>query len=95
MAGSFSNSWTLVKASANVLRLDKELVVFPLLSGIAAILVTVSFIAPLAVTGGWEIFAEGEDASYVAYTRPWRRPWAWCSASSPNAPAPWGDSPPG
>ncbi|MEJ2204055.1 MAG: DUF6159 family protein [Gemmatimonadota bacterium] len=67
MAGSFSNSWTLVKASANVLKLDKELLVFPLLSGVAAVLVTVSFIAPLAVTGGWEIFAEGEDASYLGY----------------------------
>lgn len=67
MAGSFSNSWALVKASANVLKLDKELVVFPLLSGIAAVLVTVSFIAPFAVTGGWEIFAEGEDASYLGY----------------------------
>ena len=67
MAGSFSNSWALVKASANVLKLDKELLVFPLMSGLAAVLVTASFIAPLAVTGGWEIFAEGEDASYLGY----------------------------
>ena len=65
MAGSFSNSFALVKASANVLRLDKELLVFPLMSGIATVLVTASFIAPLAVTGGWEIFAE--DGGYVSY----------------------------
>ncbi len=30
MAGSFSNSFALVKASADVLRLDKELMVFPM-----------------------------------------------------------------
>jgi uncharacterized protein DUF6159 len=65
MAGSFSNSFALVKASANVLRLDKELMVFPLMSGIATILVSASFIAPFAVTGGWEIFAE--DAGYLSY----------------------------
>jgi hypothetical protein len=67
MAGSFSNSWALVKASTSVLKMDKELMVFPLMSSVAAILVTASFIAPFAVTGGWEIFAEGEDASYLAY----------------------------
>jgi hypothetical protein len=66
MAGSFSNSWALVKASAGVLKLDKELMVFPLMSGIAAVLVTASFIVPFAVTGGWEMFAEGEG-SYLGY----------------------------
>jgi Family of unknown function (DUF6159) len=67
MAGSFSNSFALVKASANVLKMDKELMVFPLMSGIATVLVTASFIAPFAVTGGWEIFGDGENASYLAY----------------------------
>lgn len=67
MAGSLSNSWALVKASAGVLKMDKELMVFPLMSSVAAVLVTASFIAPFAVTGGWEIFAEGEEASYLAY----------------------------
>lgn len=66
MAGSFSNSWALVKASANVLKLDKELMVFPLMSGVATALVVASFIVPLAVTGGFEIFAE-DGASYLGY----------------------------
>jgi len=66
MAASLSNSWTLVKASANVLKLDKELLVFPLLSGIATVLVTLTFIAPMALAGGWEIFA-GEGGGYLAY----------------------------
>lgn len=57
MAGSLTNSWSLVKASARVLSLDKELMVFPALSGVATLLVTASFFVPLAVTGGWEFFA--------------------------------------
>jgi hypothetical protein len=58
MAGSLTNSWSLVKASANVLRLDKELLVFPLLSGIATILVAVSFFVPVGLTLGWETLGE-------------------------------------
>ena len=65
MAGSFSNSFTLVKASAHVLKIDKELLVFPLRSGVAAVLVTASVVVPLVVTGGWEIFAE--DGGYLSY----------------------------
>ena len=64
MAGSFSNSWSLVKASANVLKLDKELIVFPIMSGVATVFVTLSFIVPLAWTGGWQVFA-GETGSYL------------------------------
>jgi hypothetical protein len=66
MAGRFANSFALMKASANVLRLDKELMVFPLMSGIATLLVAASFVAPIFMIGP-DIFAEGE-ANYVAYT---------------------------
>lgn len=66
MAGRVSNSIALVKASANVLRLDKELMVFPLMSGIATVLVAASFIAPIFMIGP-EIFVEGESTSYAAY----------------------------
>jgi hypothetical protein len=67
MAGRIGNSWALVKASAGVLNQDRELLVFPLMSGVAAVLVTASFFAPLAVTGGWEIFAEDGDAGMLGY----------------------------
>jgi len=67
MAGSFSNSIALVKASANVLRLDKELMVFPLMSGIATVLVTASFIVPFVWTGGFRVFPEGNGAAYLTY----------------------------
>ena len=66
MAGRFSNSFALVKASANVLKLDKELMVFPLMSGIATVLVAASFIAPIVWAGGLQMFAEGESLSYTA-----------------------------
>lgn len=67
MAGRFSNSFALVKASARVLQLDKELMVFPLMSGVATILVTASFIAPIFWVGGPQIFGEGDNVSYAAY----------------------------
>jgi hypothetical protein len=46
----FSRSWALIKASAGVLRQDKELLIFPLLSSIAALLVMASFAIPLVLT---------------------------------------------
>jgi hypothetical protein len=67
MAGSIANSFALVKASANVLKQDKELLVFPLMSSIATVLVVASFIAPIFMIGP-EFFAEGEEASYLAYS---------------------------
>ena len=47
MAGRFARSWELTKASAAVLRSDKELLVFPLLSSIAAIAVALTFVLPM------------------------------------------------
>ena len=66
MAGSFSNSWALVKASADVLRLDKELMVFPVLSGVAAVMVTVSFFVPVVALGGFPALAQLEG-TYAGY----------------------------
>lgn len=47
MLTKLSNSWQLVKASASVLRADKELIVFPMISGLALILVSASFFVPM------------------------------------------------
>lgn len=47
MFEKFSRSWSLVKASAGVLRQDKELLVFPAISVLASLLVMASFILPL------------------------------------------------
>ena len=51
MFEKFSRSWSLVKYSAGVLRQDKELLVFPLLSSITAILVALTFVPLLLQTG--------------------------------------------
>jgi hypothetical protein len=64
-----SNSWNMMKSSATVLRLDPELMIFPLLSGIATILVTASFIVPFAAIGGGFGALENmaEDPGYLGY----------------------------
>ena len=51
MFRSLSNSWELVKASAAVLRSDKELVVFPIVSAIATLIVMATFAIPLFLAG--------------------------------------------
>lgn len=50
MLQRIANSWELIKASAAVLRADKELIVFPVVSAIAVVIVTVSFALPMLLT---------------------------------------------
>lgn len=63
MFAKLQNSWQLVKASAQVLKADKELMVFPAVSGIALIIVSATFFLPLFVLGegfsasGFEVMA--------------------------------------
>ena len=45
-----SNTWTLMGQSWEVLKQDKELLLFPFLSGICCILVLISFAIPLIAT---------------------------------------------
>ncbi len=66
MFEKFAQSWSLVKASASVLRSDKELLVFPLLSAICCIIVAASFFVP-AMLGGLFTRFEGEHASPLLY----------------------------
>jgi len=47
MFESIGRSWTLMKQSFSVLKKDKELLVFPVLSGIAAFIVLISFAVPI------------------------------------------------
>ena len=51
-----SNSWDLVKASAEVLRADKELLLFPVISAVLSMLVVVTFAVPAILAG---VFASG------------------------------------
>ena len=47
MLEKFSRSWALVTASAQVLRSDRELLLFPLISGAATLLVLATFLLPM------------------------------------------------
>jgi hypothetical protein len=49
MAGKFTRSWALMKASAAVLCSDKSLLLFPLLSGLCTLVVAASFLLPVAL----------------------------------------------
>lgn len=62
MFEKFSQSWALIKASASVLRSDKELLVFPLISAISCMIVAASFFVP-AIMGG---LFEGVDRDHVS-----------------------------
>jgi hypothetical protein len=67
MAGKFSRSWDLVKASAAVLKSDKELLVFPLVSAIATILVAATFMLPLVGFGVYEHMGRNDPMRPMLY----------------------------
>ncbi|TYT26740.1 hypothetical protein FZO89_10980 [Luteimonas viscosa] len=56
MFDKFSRSWDLVKASASVLRSDKELMLFPVISGAVTLVVLATFLLPMFAL---RIFADG------------------------------------
>lgn len=60
----FSRSWELMKASASVLRSDKELVLFPVISGIVSLVVLATFLIPMSLLG---LFAESFGAGTVVF----------------------------
>jgi hypothetical protein len=58
MFQKLSNSWELVKTSAQVLKADKELMIFPLISALALIVVSVVFFLPVTFLAG-DLASEG------------------------------------
>ncbi len=61
----FSRSWDLVKASASVLAKDKELLVFPLLSGICSLIVLAAFVLPAFGLGALDGLGNGDVGAGV------------------------------
>ena len=61
MFQKIKNSWALLKASAAVLRADKELVIFPIVSTIAVLIVTATFALPMLFAGLFDSLIEGES----------------------------------
>jgi len=64
----FGNSWQLVKASYSVLQKDRELMLFPLFSTIGLIIVTISFMIPLAALGVFDAATSGAAAETASQT---------------------------
>jgi hypothetical protein len=60
MFEKIGNSWGLIKASAGVLRADKELIVFPIVSAIGVLIVTASFALPMLLAGFFDSLLEGQ-----------------------------------
>jgi Family of unknown function (DUF6159) len=57
MFQSFSNSWRLIKASASVLSADKELFIFPIISALGTLVVTLTFALPMFFSGVFDAIA--------------------------------------
>jgi hypothetical protein len=53
MFGRLSASWELALCSWQVLRMNKKLLLFPLLSGLGCILVLISFVVPFVLNPQW------------------------------------------
>ncbi|MEM9773801.1 MAG: DUF6159 family protein, partial [Chloroflexota bacterium] len=58
------NSWELTKASWSVLKQDKELAIFPVISGVGVILVSLTFILPMVAAGLFDSML-GEEVSIL------------------------------
>jgi hypothetical protein len=65
MFEKISNGWELMKASLSVLKLDKQLLVFPLLSGMACLIVMGSFALPLFFSGALAIDDHAKNATHI------------------------------
>ena len=51
--GKVTNTWTLMGASWEILKKDKEMIIFPVFSCIACLIVMASFAYPIYLTGQW------------------------------------------
>ena len=62
-----ANTWELVKSSWHILMRDKALLILPLISGVAGLLVLAAFFLPFmsTVPGGWRGDANPTFATYV------------------------------
>jgi len=63
--GKIATTWQLMKDAWGVLMRDKELLLFPVASGIATFLVLVTFILPFAGAAVWETKGTGNAVFYA------------------------------
>ena len=62
-----SNGWTLAMNSFKVLKANKQLIIFPFLSGISLVLIMGSFFVAILGANGWN-FDNMENIGTVSYT---------------------------
>lgn len=66
MLSRFKRSWYLFRASLHVLNQDRELLVFPLLSGVATLTIIATFVIPL-IWVSTETVTESTESGWFAY----------------------------
>ncbi len=64
--GNLTNSWALIKASWGVLRQDKEILIFPFLSGVSSLLIFGCFAFFLNKTGFPEMMKAAEQSGQLS-----------------------------
>jgi len=62
-----SNGWTLSMNSLGVLKANKQLIIFPILSGVSMILIIGSFIVAMFASAGWDMDVIHEQGTVVHY----------------------------
>ena len=63
----FSNGWSIALNSFKVLKENKSLIIFPILSGASLILIMASFVAVAVGAAGWNIDNLQETDRIVSY----------------------------
>lgn len=64
----FSNGWTIALNSFKVLKENKKLIIFPILSGASLILILISFILVALGYAGWDVNNLQEPDRIISYT---------------------------
>ncbi len=67
MIERLKNSWELVKQSWGVLQQDRELAIFPVMAGIASLLVMATFMIPMIAAGAFDSFVNEGGFGIFSY----------------------------
>src|SRR3954470_22129720 len=63
-----SNGWIIAKNSFKVLKTNKRLIIFPILSGFSLLLVLASFFTAALAKFGWHVNSMGEYGTVTEYS---------------------------
>jgi uncharacterized protein DUF6159 len=63
----FSNGWTIATNSFRVLKENRQLVIFPILSGVSVIVILASFCVAFLGFSGWNLHSVSEPTRWVSY----------------------------